>query len=116
MQFTQRPTFSFVTRPASASTDRWWLTVGWLLPTGSSRSQLQAVPPGAAAMRDSSLEPDGVGQGLEGGRELQAAASASGSASSGAQHPRSWSPVPARVLLDLLVAHIDKCRYIDVCP
>ena len=61
MQFTQRPILTLVISPASASTARWWETVGWLLPTGSSRSQLHAVPSGADAMSDSSCKRTEVG-------------------------------------------------------
>ena len=64
VQLTHRPTFSLVMRPASARIARWWLTVGWLLPTGSSRSQLHAVPSGAAAISDSSRSRTGSARAL----------------------------------------------------
>ena len=41
---TQRPRFSPMMSPASASALVWWLTVGWDLPSGSRRSHEQTSP------------------------------------------------------------------------
>ena len=68
VQLTQRPTFSLVIRPASARIERWCDTVDWVLPTGSSRSQLHAVPSGAAAMSESSRRRTGSARALNAAR------------------------------------------------
>ena len=73
-------------RPASARTERWCDTVGWLLPTGSSRSQLHAVPSGAAAISDRRRSRTGSASALKAPASSSASSSASGAASSGAQH------------------------------
>src|SRR5829696_1419871 len=97
--------------PASASTVRWWLTVGWLLPTGSSRWQLQAEPSGAAAIRDSSWSRTGSARALKAAASSVASCSSSGPASSGEQQASI-----VRTSTGTPLAVIDDHRYIDVCP
>src|SRR5215212_3652766 len=97
--------------PASASTVRWWLTVGWLLPTGSSRLQLQADPSGAAATSDRSWSRTGSASTLNAAASSVACCSSSGPANSGEQH----ASMVCTSTNDSL-AIIDRYRYIDVCP
>jgi hypothetical protein len=63
-----------VTRPASCSTFRWWLTVGWVSSSGVVSSHTHASPSAWALISDSSrsrvgdhLEPPGqLGRGVGG--------------------------------------------------
>ena len=78
----QRPRFSPVSRPASASALVWWLTVGCDLPSGSSRSHEHTSPP--AATRLSSRRRTGSPSAAK----TLASSSASGSSSGAASKRR----------------------------
>ena len=73
-----RPRFSRCSTPASTSTLRWWLTVGWLSPIGAVRSQTQASP--LASTIDSSRSRAGSASALSRPASSSASDSDSGSA------------------------------------
>jgi hypothetical protein len=110
LQLTQRPSFSFVIA-------RWWETVDWVLPTGASRSQLQAVPSGALAMRDSKRRRTGSASALKAPASSSASVAEIGEVRRGAQQPaEAGDSMVVTCFTNVLLAKIDERRYIDVCP
>ena len=83
--------------------------MGWLLPTGASRSQLHAVPSGAAAISDSSRSRTGSASALNARGQLLGVALVQ---RLGQQRGAAGLDRPSRPSRDLL-ACIDDCRYID---
>ena len=81
----QRPRRSRSTRPESKRTFRWWLTVGWERPSGSTRSHAHD-PPGWEAMRLNSLRRTGSPSTANTAARRWAVSSSSAASVTGGQH------------------------------
>src|SRR5436190_2169033 len=82
---THRPRLSPTIRPASVSTLRWWETVGWERPMGSTRSQTQTSPSAAEASSERMRRRAGSARAAKPLASSAASVSSSGAAPMGGQ-------------------------------
>ena len=80
------PRCSRDSRPASTRTERWWLTVGWERPSGSTRSQAQASPLGTLATMENSRSRAGSASALKAAASSTACGSLRAAEVRGSQH------------------------------